>query len=304
MLQDSTKQVKKVLWLIFIANLLVAVTKIFIGNSIQSASMTADGYHSLTDGVSNVVGLIGIAFAAKPVDLDHPYGHKKFEFLTGLFIGGMLLVITANIALEAIEKIITPVTPQFGADAIAALVVTLAINIVVSVYEYRQGQRLNSYILIADSLHTRSDIYVSLGVLLTLLGIKLGAPPLIDPLASIIVAGFIAHAAFEIIKSTSDILVDKAAVDLTLIESVTMIFPQVKNVHDIRSRGCENALFIDMHIEIDPQMSIDEAHDLVHQIEERLRQEINPTIQALIHTEPYKPPLAEKQKERSTNDQE
>jgi cation diffusion facilitator family transporter len=286
--QDSAKQVKKVLWLILAANLLVAVTKILIGHSIQSTSMTADGYHSLTDGVSNVVGLIGIAFAAKPVDSDHPYGHKKFEFLTGLFIGGMLLVITTNIILEAIAKILEPVTPQFGADTIAALVATLVINVIVSVYEYRQGQRLNSYILIADSLHTRSDIYVSLGVLLTLLGIKLGAPPLIDPIASIIVAGFIAHAALEIIKSTSDILVDRAAVDLVLIESVTMTFSQVKDVHGIRSRGSESALFIDMHIEIDPLMSIEEAHELVHQIEEKLKEEINPTIQALIHTEPYK----------------
>ncbi|KYZ75652.1 cation transporter [Anaerosporomusa subterranea] len=286
--QNSVRQVKKVLWLILAANLLVAVTKIFIGNSIQSTSMTADGYHSLTDGVSNVVGLIGIAFAAKPVDSDHPYGHKKFEFLTGLFIGGMLLVITTNIILEAIAKILEPVTPQFGADTIAALVATLVINVIVSVYEYRQGQRLNSYILIADSLHTRSDIYVSLGVLLTLLGIKLGAPPLLDPIASIIVAGFIAHAALEIIKSTSDILVDRAAVDLVLIESVTMTFSQVKDVHGIRSRGSESALFIDMHIEIDPLMSIEEAHELVHQIEEKLKEEINPTIQALIHTEPYK----------------
>ncbi|MDF2500891.1 MAG: putative Co/Zn/Cd cation transporter [Anaerosporomusa subterranea] len=286
--QDSAKQVKKVLWLILAANLLVAVTKILIGHSIQSTSMTADGYHSLTDGVSNVVGLIGIAFAAKPVDSDHPYGHKKFEFLTGLFIGGMLLVITTNIILEAIAKILEPVTPQFGADTIAALVATLVINVIVSVYEYRQGQRLNSYILIADSLHTRSDIYVSLGVLLTLLGIKLGAPPLIDPIASIIVAGFIAHAALEIIKSTSDILVDRAAVDLVLIESVTMTFSQVKDVHGIRSRGSESALFIDMHIVIDPLMSIEEAHELVHQIEEKLKEEINPTIQALIHTEPYK----------------
>jgi cation diffusion facilitator family transporter len=295
--QNSAKQVKNVLWLILVANLLVAVTKILLGNHIQSTSMTADGYHSLTDGVSNVVGLIGIAFAAKPVDSDHPYGHKKFEFLTGLFIGGMLLVITANITLEAIAKIIEPVTPQFGADTIAALVATLVINVIVSVYEYRQGQRLSSYILIADSLHTRSDIYVSLGVLLTLLGIKLGAPPLIDPIASLIVAGFIAHAAIEIIKSTSDILVDRAAVDLVLIEKITMTFSQVLDVHEIRSRGSESALFIDMHIEIDPLMSIAESHALVHQIEKRLQDEINPTIQTLIHTEPYKPPLAERQKE-------
>lgn len=285
---QTAKQVQKILWLIFGANLLVALIKIVMGSYIQSSSMTADGYHSLTDGVSNVVGLIGIALAAKPVDLDHPYGHKKFEFLTGLFIGGMLLVITVNIVIQAISKILNPVIPQIGFEAIVALIATLAVNIIVSVFEYRQGKRLNSYILIADSLHTRSDIYISLGVLFTLLGIKWGAPPLIDPLASLIVSGFIAHAAIEIIKSTTDILVDRAAIDLALIEQTTLSFPQVKDVHDIRSRGSECSIYIDMHIEIDPLMSIEEAHELVHQIEEKLRKEINPTIQALIHTEPYK----------------
>ncbi|MDU4962566.1 MAG: cation diffusion facilitator family transporter [Sporomusaceae bacterium] len=284
--QDVSHQVKKVLWLILAANCLVALTKIGIGVSIQSSSMTADGYHSLTDGISNVVGLIGIALAAKPVDSDHPYGHKKFEFLTGLFIGGMLLVITVNILVEAVAKILNPVTPQFGAESLMALLATLIVNILVSSYENKQGHKLNSYILIADSLHTRSDIYVTLGVLLTLVGIKLGAPPLIDPLASIIVAGFIAHAAVDIIKSTSAVLVDQAAIDLPLIESITMSFPQVRDVHDIRSRGSESALFIDMHILIDPEMSIAAAHDLVHQIEEKLKEEINPSLQALIHAEP------------------
>lgn len=287
MSQDTTKQVKKVLWFILFANLFVAVTKIAIGNLIQSASMSADGFHSLTDGVSNVVGLIGIGYAAKPVDDDHPYGHKKYECLTGLFIGGMLVVIAAQIMLEAFSRILQPVTPQFGLESIAALLLTLLINIIVCVYEYRQGKRLNSYILISDSLHTRSDIFVSLGVLTTLVCIKLGAPPLVDPIASMVVGGFIVHAAIEIIKSTSNILVDRVAIDLALIKTITLSFSQVMDVHEIRSRGSESDPFVDMHIEIDPVMSIEAAHDLVHEIEEKLKNEINPNLQVLIHTEPY-----------------
>ncbi len=135
MVQDSMKQVKRVLWQILFANLFVAVTKIIIGSIIQSASVAADGFHSLSDGVSNVVGLIGIGLATKPVDSDHPYGHKKYEFLTGLFIGGMLLVIAVQIGLEAIQRIIEPVTPQFGVETIAVLIATLVTNIVICVYE-------------------------------------------------------------------------------------------------------------------------------------------------------------------------
>lgn len=286
MSQSSTKQVKKVLWLILFANLIVAVTKIIIGSIVQSASMTADGFHSLTDGVSNIVGLIGIGLASKPVDINHPYGHKKYEFLTSLFIGGMLLVIVGKIVMEAIERIVDPIIPQFGAETIAALIATLVVNFVVCVYENRQGKRLNSFILISDSLHTRSDIYVSLGVLLTLIGIQLGAPPIIDPIMSIIVGGFIVRAALDIIKSTSEVLVDKASVDLASIKDVAKSFAQVVDVHEIRSRGSETDLYVDMHIIIDPAMNIEEAHDLVHAIEEKLKSEINPHIQVMIHTEP------------------
>lgn len=285
--QSVSTQVKRILWLIMIANLAVALLKIGIGYTIYSTSLTADGYHSLTDGISNIAGLIGIALATKPVDLDHPYGHRKFEMLTSLFIGGMLLIITVNIVVEAVTNIINPVVPQFGYEAIVALLATLAVNIAVSNYEYRQGKRLNSYILIADSIHTRSDIYVSLGVLITLVGLKLGAPPLIDPLASLIVAGFIAAAAMKIIKSTTDVLVDHVAVDLQLITNIVLSFPQVRDVHDIRSRGTDSALFLDMHIVIDPEMNVEEAHDLVHQIEAELKNQINPQLQALIHTEPF-----------------
>ena len=286
MSQDSNKQVKKVLWQILFANLLVAVAKIIIGTIIQSASMAADGLHSLTDGVSNIVGLVGISLAAAPVDPKHPYGHEKYEFLTSLFIGGMLLAIAAKIVFEAVQRIAEPVTPQFGAEAIAALVATLIVNIIVCVYENRQGKRLKSYILISDSLHTKSDIYVSFGVMLTLIGIKLGAPPIIDSIASMIVGGFIVHAGIKIIKSTSGILVDKAAADHASVREIALSFPQVIDVHGIRSRGTETALFVDMHIIVDPAMSIKDAHSLVHDIEDKLKIEINPNIQVIIHTEP------------------
>jgi cation diffusion facilitator family transporter len=248
--------------------------------------MTADGFHSLTDGVSNVVGLIGIRLASKPVDQDHPYGHKKYECITSLFIGGMLFVIAAQIMIEAISRFLEPVVPQFGLETLAALVATIIINIVVCVYEFKQGKRLNSYILISDSLHTKSDIYVSLGVLSTLVFLKLGAPPIIDSITSILVAGFIANAAINIIKSTSDILVDKIAVDVDLVKTIAISFEQVIDVHEIRSRGSDGNLFIDMHIVIDAAMSIEAAHELVHAIEEKLKGEIGSHLEVMIHTEP------------------
>jgi len=162
------QKTKNVLWIILFANLVVAGVKIVAGQLIQSASLTADGFHSLTDGISNVVGLIGIQFASQPIDENHPYGHRKYEFLTGLFIGFMLLIIAVLVLYEAMDKFVNPVVPDITLSSLIALVATLLINIFVCIYEYRQGQRLGSAILISDSLHTRSDVYVSLSVLCTL----------------------------------------------------------------------------------------------------------------------------------------
>ena len=283
---NNYQQVKKILWQILFANLLVAAVKIFLGYTIRSTSLTADGFHSLTDGLSNVVGLIGIAVASAPVDSKHPYGHQKFEFITSLFLGGMLIAMAGRISIEAVGKIISPTTPVFAPEFLLLLVATVIINIIVYLYENHEGKRLDSFILIADSLHTKSDIFVSLGVLATLIGIKLGAPPIIDPLASLVVCGFIIHSGLNIILSTAGVLVDRAAIDHDLIKNLAMTFPQVINVHEIRSRGTGSGMFVDMHIIVAPEMTIREAHNLVHEIEVKLRAEISPNLQTIIHTEP------------------
>lgn len=281
------KKVRQVLLVIFFANLGVAAAKIIIGTMIRSAGMTADGFHSMTDGSSNIVGLIGIKFASKPVDEDHPYGHRKFETLAGLFIGGMLFFIGGKIILDAIYRFLNPVIPIITIESLIVLLITLCMNIFVCIYEYKKGRKLKSRILLSDSMHTRSDIYVSVGVLVTLLGVKIGLPSIIDPLASLIVAGFILHAAYEIFKDNSGILVDKAAVNTEKIKNIALSFEQVKDTHNIRSRGSENDLYIDMHIMTAPDMSVEESHKLIHNIENRLREEINENVQVTAHLEPY-----------------
>ena len=284
---NSFKKIKQVLWLIMFANLAVALLKIIIGGVVRSASITADGLHSLTDGSSNIIGLIGISLAIKPMDKDHPYGHKKFETLAGLFIAGMLLLIAGKIIIDAVNRFLNPVTLHVASGSLITLLVTLGINIFVCTYEYNKGKKLNSYILLSDSLHTRSDIYVSLGVLFTLICVKLGIPPIIDPIASLIVSIFILHASYEIFKSAGSILVDRAIIDTEKIKELTLEFEQVKGVHNIRSRGSEDDVYIDMHILTEPNMSVEKSHDLIHNIEKKMRNEINDNLQVFVHLEPF-----------------
>lgn len=284
---DNYSKVRQVLLTILLINIAVAVTKLVVGTIIKSASLTADGFHSLTDGSSNIIGLIGVKLASKPVDEDHPYGHGKFETLAGLFIGGMLFLIGIKIIMDAINRFFHPIEPNITLESLLILLLTLAVNILISVYEYRQGQKLNSSILICDSMHTRSDIYVSLGVLITLICIRVGVPPVIDSLVSLVVAAFILHAAYEVFKDNSDVLVDKAVVDREKIKDIVLSFEQVKNAHKIRSRGTKKDLHIDLHLMLDPHLNVEESHALIHQIEDKIRQEFKANVQMFAHVEPY-----------------
>ncbi|HIF5318723.1 TPA: cation diffusion facilitator family transporter, partial [Clostridioides difficile] len=263
---DNYKKVKQVLWIILFANFAVALLKIIIGNQIKSYSMTADGFHSLSDGASNIVGLIGIFFASKPKDKNHPYGHKKFEIITSLFISGMLFVIAIKIILSAVLRIANPVVPAITIESLIALIITLFINIFVCMYEYRIGTKLNSYVLISDSLHTRSDIFVSLGVLVTLVGVKLGFPVIIESIVPIIISAFIIYSAYGIFRPSIGILVDRVAVDEDYIKEIVFEFNEVRDVHNIRSRGSKSSIYIDMHVMVDPFISVEQSHDLTHKI--------------------------------------
>ncbi|MCC0646102.1 MULTISPECIES: cation diffusion facilitator family transporter [unclassified Clostridioides] len=284
---DNYKKVKQVLWIILFANFAVALLKIIIGNKIKSYSMTADGFHSLSDGASNIVGLIGIFFASKPKDKDHPYGHKKFEIITSLFISGMLFVIAVKIILSSISRLANPVTPSITIESLIALVITLFINIFVCIYEYRVGTKLNSYVLISDSLHTRSDIFVSLGVLVTLVGVKLGFPVIIESVVPIIISGFIIYSAYGIFKPSIGILVDRVAVDEEYVREIVFEFNEVRDVHNIRSRGSKSVIYIDMHVMVDPFISVEQSHDLTHKIEKQIQEEINENAQVIVHIEPF-----------------
>lgn len=285
--KSNYRQVRRILWIILFANFGVAAIKMVVGTIIKSASLTADGYHSLTDGSSNIVGLIGIFLASRPVDADHPYGHRKMETLTGIFIAVMLTFIGGKVVLDAFGRFANPVAPEISLESLASLLFTLGVNIYVSQYELRAGRRLGSYILVSDSMHTRSDIYVSIGVLVSLVGIKFGLPPIVDPIVSLVVAGFILYAAYEILKSASSVLVDKAAVETDRIREIVEAFEQVKGIHEIRSRGTGDSLFIDMHILTDPGMSVKESHDLIHHIEKHIQEQIAKGASVIVHLEPF-----------------
>jgi cation diffusion facilitator family transporter len=233
------------------------------------------------------VGLIGITFACKPRDQDHPYGHRKYETFFSLCIAGMLGIVCFQLIEEGIKRFRHPITPQIDAISFVVMLVTLAINILVMKYEFKKGRSLQSDILVSDSTHTKADIMTSLSVIVALILIKLGCPIIIDPIVTIIIALFIAHAAFEILQQSSRILCDTAVIiDVKRITDIVMAIEGVKTCHKIRTRGRPDDIYVDLHVQVHPEMHIDRAHKISFQIEEAIKKNIPEVTDVVVHMEP------------------
>jgi cation diffusion facilitator family transporter len=279
--------IRRVLWIVLVLNWMVAAAKIVYGMMSRSSSMTADGFHSLSDGMSNIIGIVGIYFCSQPKDDDHPYGHKKYETLFAMGIAGMLLFVSFNLAKQGIGRIANPVTPQVDMASFLVMLITLAVNAIVMTYEYRRGKQLQSDILIVDSMHTRADIFTSISVIVALIGVKIGFP-IVDPIITLVISCFIAYAAYEIIRQESRILCDAIAItDTSKIKDVVCGMPGVKSCHKIRSRGRADDVHLDLHVQVDPNMIMRDSHRLSYALEEKIIKSFPGVTDVLVHLEPY-----------------
>ena len=281
------KSIKRILIIILFLNWGVAIAKILYGIFSRCESMTADGFHSLSDGASNIIGLIGIHFACQPEDSDHPYGHKKYETFFSLGIAILLFILSFNLLKEGIGHLYKPVLPpQVDIRSFIVMVATLAVNVWVMNYERKKGEILRSDILISDSMHTKADILTSLSVIIALIAIKLGFP-IIDPIVTIIICLFIFHAGYVIARQSSAVLCDTAAIlDIKKIGDIVLGIRGVKNCHKIRTRGRPDDIHVDLHIQVNPDMHVDNAHKISYAIEEAIKKGIPEVTDVVVHIEP------------------
>jgi len=278
--------VARVLVRVLFLNLSVAFAKIAFGYLGGAVSVLSDGFHSLIDASSNIVGLIGIRAASQPPDADHPYGHRKYETVaSSIFVG-----FTALVVLEVLRNAYNHLTGReplhditFGSFAI--MIVTVAVNLIVIQYETREAKRLSSEMLLADSMQTRADVWSSLTVIVALVGARLGFP-LLDPLAALVVAGFIGYGGYQIFHATAGILSDRSVMLERDIEHVVMSVAGVLGCHEIRTRGSEDHVFLDLHVWLPPDMPLDEAHRISHVVKDKLMARYPKIADAIIHIEP------------------
>ncbi len=278
-------EVRRVLVRILFLNLAVALTKIVFGQLSGSISILSDGFHSLTDGASNVVALVGLRLAQKPPDANHPYGHRKFETLAAGGIALFLLIIVVEVAQAAFFRFRSGGAPSVTPASFAIMFASLAINIAVGRAERKAAHRLSSELLFADARHTQSDVLTSIAVIASLAGAAYGYP-ILDPLAALVIVGFIGYAGFEIARDTARILSDEIVISEEDVRRVVQGVPQVLGCHHIRSRGSSHHVFLDLHVWLDGTTPLTDAHAISHIVKDILMERYPQIADAIIHIEP------------------
>jgi cation diffusion facilitator family transporter len=289
---DRYTAVVAVLYRVLFLNLAVAAAKIGLGYFTGAVSILTDGFHSLTDSASNVVALVGVSVARRPPDENHPYGHRKYETMASVGILVFLVLVLVQVLAAAADRLMHGGTPRVFPEGIGIMIVTLAINVMVVAYEMRAGTRLNSEVLRADAKHTRSDVLTSVAVVAALLGVWWGYP-LLDPLAAILVAGFIGHAGWSIAKDASRILSDEIVIKEDEVRDVVRSVPEVLGCEKIRTRGSADYAFMDLHIWLDGHTPLQQAHATSHVVKDKLIARFPQLEDVVIHIEP--PPPANSQ---------
>jgi cation diffusion facilitator family transporter len=283
--QQKAQRIRRILLWTLIANWAVACAKLLVGFLSGTVSLVADGFHSLLDGSSNIIGLISLKAATKPADARYPYGRRKYETFAAVGISMLLVLACYEIVQKAVERFWSQVVPQVGPISFVVIVWSMVVSYLVATYERRRGQELKSAVLVADAHHTRSDVYGSLAVLFSLVAIKLGYP-WFDILASLFIVGLIGQAVWEILSESLHTLVDISRLPMEQIEAIALSVPGVRECHNIRSRGLEDAVYIDLHIRVDPNLRVDVAHDIGCEVERKILTTLEGVTDVVVHTEP------------------
>lgn len=279
------QNIRRILLWVLLLNVLVATAKWIYGVITQSLGMQADGLHSFFDGLSNIVGLVGLWLASPQPDANHPYGHKKFETLTAGVIGGFLVLTCCYLLWKAYRSWAMDLHPEVTSISFTIMLITMGINIFVTKWEREKGHTLKSDILTADSYHTASDVLTSLSVLAGLIAIQAGYP-FIDPLVAVVIAGVIAWTAIVVLKDVFSSLTDQIRLEPQKIQTVVMTIPGILDCHEIRTRGLANHIFVDLSIHVEPTWSVEQGHVLATEVEKILLTHFDSVEDVVVHIEP------------------
>ncbi len=282
---ERTRGISRVLLIVLGLNLAVAFAKLGYGLWTGSVAMSADGAQSLLDGMSNVIGLVSVAVAARPPDEEHHFGHDRYETLASLVIAMIMAVSVIEIVRGAAGQLIAGNSPRVDVGSFAVLACTIAINLAVTVWERRKSRELASDFLAADAKHTLSDVAVSLGVIVGLAGVRADFES-IDAIVSLVIAGIIAWTAWTILRDASLVLTDATKTNPRVLMDAILDTDGVETAHKLRARSLGGHMLVEVDITVDPLLRVDQAHDVATNVERSVRTVAGPFAQAIVHVEP------------------
>jgi len=284
-------QVRGVLGLVLTINIVLSILKLVVGFFTSTLSLIAEGFHSLLDSSANAVAMLGLTASMKPPDAGHPYGHRKFEAISAVAISFFMFLASFEVFQQVIERLtaVAKQEPVATPLSFAVVLLNLVASFSISRWEAKMGKQLSSGLLLADSKHTLSDLWSTVAVLISLVAIGLKFK-FVDILASLIIVLIILRAGFEVIMSHLGPLVDSAMVRPEDVEKEVISVPGVVSCHKIRSRGMEDNIFIDLHVQVNRHLTIEQAHDISFAVENRLKQWDMRIYEVLVHLEDDSPP--------------
>ena len=286
--QEKFKAAKKSTLISVAVNTLLSIWQIIVGIFSHSSGLIADGIHTLSDLVADFVVLIANKKSHKKPDADHPYGHFRYENGASLILGIILLIVGVGMGWSAVEKMINPdLIPEVHTIALVAALTALVAKEGLFRYMLHVANKVNSSLLVANAWHARSDaassLVVAIGIIGSLCGIRI-----LDPIAALIVGTFVFRMGFKFSYQSMQDLMDKGADEETLeqLSDVLRGIPGVKGFHDLKTRKSGDFFLVDVHLELDGQMTILEGHDIAVNVRKQLMK--NPQVlDVMTHLDPY-----------------
>jgi len=269
-----------------LCNLLLFAAKLVVGTLSGSVSITADAMNNLTDATSSIVTLVGFKLAERPADEDHPYGHARYEYLSGLAVAAMIIVIGFELGKSSVEKIISPVAVSFTLPLALILAGSIVVKLWMFLFNRKLGKHINSTTLLATAADSRNDA-ISTTVVLAAALLEMFFGWQIDGFMGLAVALFILYSGVTLAKDTiSPLLGETASPELkALIVSVVTAQPEVLGYHDLMVHDYgPGQRFASMHVEMDQRQDPLECHELIDNLERQCLKLHN--VHLVLHYDP------------------
>jgi ferrous-iron efflux pump FieF len=273
------------------ASVATAVTlvllKVVAGTVTGSLSLFASAVDSLMDIFASLVNFVAVRTASRPADADHAYGHGKAEGLSGLFQGVIIGASGLYLGYESVVRLFRPRPLEAEGVGIAVMAISTAASYLLVRYLRRAARETDSIALEADSIHYATDVVTNVGVLMTIAIVAVSGFEILDPIVSLVIGVYILYAAFGLFRTSTDHLMDRALPEEIHDEArrIALEHPEIRGVHDIKSRAVGARRFIELHLEVDGSRTLREAHDASVEVLRAIEREI-PNSKVFVHTDP------------------